>query len=290
MFGYVKVQKGELRVREWETYRGLYCSLCRALSRRYGLPARLILSYDMTFLLAVRLAQTDAVPHFHPGRCPFNPAKRCNYCDNAEPALDYVCAAAVLLFYYKLRDDIADSAFFKRLLLYLLLPVAALWRKKAKRLFPAVETNVAAAMEAQAQTEQSGTDSTDRAAHASADALGKLMQDGATDHEQAFYRFGYCVGRWVYLIDATDDLAKDFKRKNFNVFINRFGLTKPELTEEQTAQITAALELTAANAAEALDETKLTVLYPILENIVLGGMHETMQQILKGKKSDERSL
>ena len=64
MFGYVKVQKMDLRVREWETYRGLYCSLCRALSRRYGLPARLILSYDMTFLLAVRLAQSETVPSF----------------------------------------------------------------------------------------------------------------------------------------------------------------------------------------------------------------------------------
>lgn len=290
MFGYVKVQKGELRVREWEAYRGLYCSLCRALSRRYGLPARLILSYDMTFLLAVRLAQTGVVPNFHPGRCPFNPAKRCSYCDNAESAFDYVCACAVLLFYYKLRDDIADSGVFKRLLLYCLLPVAALWRRKAKRLFPEMDAIVSHTMEAQMQTEQSGTDSTDRAAHASADALGKLMQNGAKQNEQAFYRFGYCVGRWVYLIDAADDLEKDFKRKNFNVFINQFQLTEPTLNEEQTAQITAALELTAANAAEALDETKCTVLYPILKNIVIGGMYDVMQQIMKGKQSNERSL
>ena len=290
MFGYVKVQKGELRVREWEAYRGLYCSLCRALSRRYGLPARAILSYDMTFLLAVRLAQTNVVPNFHPGRCPFNPAKRCSYCDNAEPAFDFVCAAAVLLFYYKLRDDIADSTLFKRLMLYCLLPVAALWRRKAKRLFPEIEAIVSQTMDAQTQTEQSGTDSTDRAAHASADALGKLMQHGAQENEQAYYRFGYCVGRWVYLIDAADDLEKDLKHKNYNVFINRFHLTEPTLGDEQIAQITAALELTAANAAEALDETKCTVLYPILENIVIGGMYEVMQQIMKGKQSDERSL
>lgn len=290
MFGYVKVEKGELRVREWEAYRGLYCSLCRALSKRYGLPARLILSYDMTFLLAVRLAQTETVPHFHPGRCPFNPAKRCSYCDNGSEAFDFICAAAVLLFYYKLRDDITDSGWARRLLLCLLLPLAVLWRKKAKRLYPDIDSIASDAMAAQAATEQSGTDSVDRAAHASAEALGKLMRLGAANHADACYRFGYCVGRWVYLIDAADDLQKDFKHKNYNVFLRRYQPQEATLNDAQKAEITALLEMTAANAAEALDAAELTVLYPILKNIVLDGMYATMEQIMKGKKSDERSL
>ncbi len=290
MFGYVKVEKGELRVREWETYRGLYCSLCRALSRRYGLPARLILSYDLTFLLAVRLAQTETVPHFHPGRCPFNPAKRCSYCDNGRDAFDFTAAAAVLLFYYKLRDNIRDSGRGKRLLWYLLLPAAALWRKKAIRLFPEAEAIVSGAMTAQAAAEQSGTDSVDRAAHASADALGRLVQLGDADRADVYYRFGYCVGRWVYLIDAADDLQKDFRCGNYNVFIKRFRLKTPELTEEQKAEITAMLEMTQANAIEALEHTGLTVLYPILENIVLLGLHQQTERIMKGAGRDERSL
>ena len=290
MFGYVKVEKGELRVREWETYRGLYCSLCRALSKRYGPFARLILSYDLTFLLAVRMAQTETVPHFHPGRCPFNPAKRCSYCDNGSEAFDFISDAAVQLFYYKLRDDIADTSRLKRLPLYCILPLAALWRRKAKRFFQQIDTIVSNAMTAQAETEQSGTDSVDRAAHASADALGNLMRLGAKEHADAYYRFGYCVGRWVYLIDAADDLRKDMKQKNFNVFVQRFQLKEPTLTQEAEAEITAMLEMTEANAIQALESTGLTVLYPILENIVLDGMHQQTQQIMKGNKSDERSL
>ena len=290
MFGYVRVKKGELRVREWETYRGLYCSLCRALSKRYGLPARLILSYDVTFLLCIRLAQTGTVPHFHPGRCPLNPTKRCSYCDNGESAFDFACAAAVILFYYKLHDNLTDSGLWKRLFFYVLLPAAAFWRKKAMRLFPAVEETVASAMREQAQTEHDETDSTDRAAHPSADALGKLMADGAQEQTQAYYRFGYCVGRWVYLIDAADDLKKDLKSGNYNVFARQFKLDQPELSEGQTAQIRATLEMSSANAVQALEETGLTVLYPILENIVLDGMHETMERVLKGRDSDERSV
>lgn len=58
MFGYVRIDKGELKVKEYEAYRGIYCSLCRALSKRYGLFSRLILSYDMTFLAMVRFPKT----------------------------------------------------------------------------------------------------------------------------------------------------------------------------------------------------------------------------------------
>lgn len=290
MFGYVRVEKMDLRVREWETYRGLYCSLCRALSRRYGLPARLILSYDMTFLLAVRLAQSETVPSFHPGRCPFNPAKRCSYCDNGSDAFDFVCAAAVLMFYYKVRDNIADSPLWKKLLFYLLLPVAALWRKKAMRQFPQMEAIFADAMQKQAQTERENTDNTDKAAHASADALGRLMRIGTKENSDAVYRFGYHIGRWVYLMDAADDLKQDIKTGSYNVFVKKFGLQSPDLTPAQQDEIRATLEMTGAAAMQALEDSHLTVLYPILENIVLDGMHQSMEQMMKGKTSDERSL
>lgn len=290
MFGYVRVEKMDLRVREWETYRGLYCSLCRALSRRYGLPARLILSYDMTFLLAVRLAQSETVPSFHPGRCPFNPAKRCSYCDNGSDAFDFVCAAAVLMFYYKVCDNIADSPFWKKLLFYLLLPVAALWRKKAMRQFPQMEAILADAIQKQAQTERENTDNTDKAAHASADALGRLMRIGTKENSDAVYRFGYHIGRWVYLMDAADDLKQDIKTGSYNVFVKKFGLQSPDLTPAQQDEIRATLEMTGAAAMQALEDSHLTVLYPILENIVLDGMHQSMEQMMKGKTSDERSL
>ena len=290
MFGYVRVEKMDLRVREWETYRGLYCSLCRALSRRYGLPARLILSYDMTFLLAVRLEQSETVPSFHPGRCPFNPAKRCSYCDNGSDAFDFVCAAAVLMFYYKVCDNIADSPLWKKLLFYLLLPVAALWRKKAMRQFPQMEAILADAMQKQAQTEWENTDNTDKAAHASADALGRLMRIGTKENSDAVYRFGYHIGRWVYLMDAADDLKQDIKTGSYNVFVKKFGLQSPDLTPAQQDEIRATLEMTGAAAMQALEDSHLTVLYPILENIVLDGMHMSMEQMMKGKTSDERSL
>ena len=54
MFGYVKPDKSELRIKEYETYKAVYCALCKELGKRYGLMSRLTLNYDYTFLLSMK--------------------------------------------------------------------------------------------------------------------------------------------------------------------------------------------------------------------------------------------
>ena len=287
MFGYVRINKGELLVREYEAYRGVYCSLCRALGKRYGLLSRLILSYDMTFFAMVRLAADGTAPQFRPGRCPFNPAKKCNYCTNADAQLDVVCGAAILMFYYKVKDNLTDTPFWKKPLFLLLLPFAALKRKRAMKRFSLIDELLADAMQAQTAVERAGTASFDKAAHPSADALGKLFSFGTGQREAAFYRFGYFVGRWVYLTDAADDLKDDLKHGSFNVFIQAFHLTEPALSEEQQDAVCSTLNASSARAIDALNETGLTVMKPILENVLYDGMQITMHQIMKGSEKDE---
>ena len=287
MFGYVRINKGELLVREYEAYRGVYCSLCRALGRRYGVLSRMILSYDMTFFAMVRLAADDTLPQFRPGRCPFNPAKKCSYCTNADTQLDLVCAAAILMFYYKVKDNLADAPVWKKPLFWLLLPFAALKRRKARRQFAWIDGLLADATTAQAALEQAGTDSFDKAAHPSADALGRLFSYGTGEREAAFYRLGYFVGRWVYLTDAADDLKDDLKHRSFNVFARAFDLTAPHLTERQRNAVCETLNVSSARAIDALNDTGLTVMTPILENILYDGMQITMNRILKGNENNE---
>ena len=49
MFGYLQVDKAELKVREWEAYKSVYCGLCRQMGRDYSFLSRLALSYDCTY-------------------------------------------------------------------------------------------------------------------------------------------------------------------------------------------------------------------------------------------------
>ena len=51
MFGYVIVNKGEMKFREFDVYHSWYCGLCQALKYRYGRVGQFTLSYDMTFLV-----------------------------------------------------------------------------------------------------------------------------------------------------------------------------------------------------------------------------------------------
>lgn len=290
MFGYVKTDKGELKVKEYELYKGLYCSLCRHLGKNYGVFSRLILSYDMTFLVLVRLCERGIAPNFKSGRCPFNPVKRCNYCTNADEEYDFVCAAAILMFYYKVKDNIEDSRFFKKLFFYLLLPFAFFKRKKAKRLFPELDSIIKNATDKQRETENSNTSSPDKAAHASADALGKIFSLGFEENGAKLYRFGYFVGRWVYLIDAADDVESDLKNRSFNVFVNKFSLSSKDLSKEVQDEIESTLNLSSAQALEALKKTDCKISTNIIENILEGGMYRSARNVLKGTKTNERSL
>ena len=44
MFGYVRPDAPELKIREFERFRACYCGLCHEMSRKYGTAARFILN------------------------------------------------------------------------------------------------------------------------------------------------------------------------------------------------------------------------------------------------------
>lgn len=280
MFGYVRVNKPEMKVKEYEAYRGIYCSLCRAMRKSFGHLSTLTLSYDLTFFAVARLSFGGTVPSFKGGRCPYNPSKRCNYCQNGDEQLRYAAAVSVMMFYFKIKDNIADGSAFRRLLMYLILPYALLKYKKARRLYPEAALIIENAMAEQSLTEKSGTDSPDRAAHSSADALGRLLDSGFGS--ESIYRFGYGVGKFVYLCDALDDIEKDIKKKSFNVFVNKYSLTEKP-SEEISREIKMSLNMCLAMMSEAYEERENKSLSPIMENIIYEGTENTMNDILKGK-------
>ena len=75
LFGYVKPFKPDLRVRELETYKAVYCGLCGQLGEAFGPAARLTLSYDFVFLAMLHYAVTpDARPVFERRWCFVNSA------------------------------------------------------------------------------------------------------------------------------------------------------------------------------------------------------------------------
>ena len=50
LFGYIIVNKPEMKFKEFDLYHAYYCGLCRSLKKCYGMAGQISLSYDMTFL------------------------------------------------------------------------------------------------------------------------------------------------------------------------------------------------------------------------------------------------
>ena len=222
MFGYIKVDRANLLGKEYEAYKGIYCSLCRQLGRDYSIFARFILSYDCTFYAMLIMSLSEETPCYRKGRCRFNPAKKCLYADTGTQALSLAAALSVSSAYYKLIDNIHDSPWYKRMLYRLLQPIFSRWRRKAGKRYPAIDAAVGQMLARQIAAESSPDVSIDAAAQPTADMLAAvcaLIPDtvplSSPDNERTkriLSAFGYFLGRWIYLIDAADDYEKDIKR------------------------------------------------------------------------------
>ena len=273
MFGYIRAAKPELKMREYEIYRGVYCSLCKRLGKSYGFLSRLTLSYDFTFLALLDISLKDGCTSFKPGRCAFNPAKRCNYLkDTAQ--LDFSASAAIITLYYKIVDDIADEKGFKKLAAIMLKPIFSGAHKKAVRAYPEIENYVAGYMQSQKALEQENCKSVDKAAEPTAKVMADILSALSDDagNKRALERLGYCLGRYIYLLDAACDLKDDIKTGSYNVLKSIDGDIKEYISKQLYISINEA-----AKAFELIDIKKHK---PILGNIIYSGLEQTFKKEL----------
>ncbi|WP_322198858.1 DUF5685 family protein [Acutalibacter intestini] len=287
MFGYVRPHKAELLVREYAQYKAVYCQLCRVLGQEYGPLARFALSYDCAFYAMLALSVTGEKVQERRARCVCNPLKACAYLPAGGDSYKKAAALCVLLTYHKLKDNIADQGVLASLGSRFLLPVVWGKAKKAAVRWPDLARAAEQAMEDQrrAEAEKAGID---RCAEPTAKLLetvfGALAGCGAQQRPLA--AFGYYLGRWVYLMDAADDLREDLAAGAFNPFISRLGLEgKRELSPQERTQAeeacNAALNATAAQAVRAVDLLEEPGQFgPIIENVALKGLAQVQREIL----------
>ncbi len=273
MFGYIRADKPELKIREYETYQAIYCTLCRKLGRRYGLLSRLTLSYDFAFLSMLNLAMTPENVCFERKRCAFNPLKKCNYCRSDE-RFDFPAAAAMILLYGKILDNIADEKGFKKLGFRLLKPIYRSAYKKASKSYPEISGVTEDYLRRQHEIEQQNTTDLDRASEPSAQMLAALLQMCSSDESQKriLERIGYCLGRYIYLLDAAADLPADLKSGAYNVFKGETDVVK---------RVEPQLYFCINEAGKAFELLELYKYRSILGNIIYSGLEKTFQKELK---------
>lgn len=282
MFGYIRTDTPELKVRENEYYQAVYCGLCKAQGRCTGQCSRMTLSYDAVFLALLRLAIKGERPEIKQGRCIAHPFKKrayMSYCDT----LAYCAYAYAILAYGKTVDDLADEKGAKRLKARLSKPFTKHMRKKALKKYVDLDRKVNEGLRRLSDTEKEALPSVDIPADRFGELLADIVSYGLEGTDEKIMRnIGRHIGRWIYIIDAADDHKEDLEKNRFNPFTCLYEGN--ELTEEQKRDVAMSLRLELLAAEPAFDLIDLDEnpnVEGIIKNIIYRGMPDVADRVLE---------
>lgn len=277
MFGYVRPLSAELRVRELEDYKAVYCGLCRTMGKRHGLLSRFTLNYDFTFLAMV-LAHGAEPCQMSQCRCPAHPFRKRNMCKSM-PALEVAADESLILSIHKLRDDVKDKPFLRGLPARVALLCLKPAYRKAAAARPEFDAQVGACLTELHGLEGERCASLDRPA----DTFARILQaaapaTGEEVRDRALSQMLYHVGRWIYLVDAWDDMEEDMRTGAYNPIHERYQGEGKAHQQEVRLTLSHSRSLAAAAyelaKAERWDGIVSNILYlgmPAIEELVFAG-------------------
>lgn len=281
MFGYIRTDPAYLYGKDDILYRALYCGLCKTIGRTCGQNARFALNYDLTFLSAfahnvcgedVQIRKERCVAHWF----------RKRPMAGTDPLTERIARMNLILTYHKLSDDVIDSgrrrgtrAFFRRAY------------RKASAAEPEFDRIVRERYEELLALERAQCDGIDRAA----DPFGKMLSElscallkerSTAQTERLFYG----VGKWIYLIDALDDIDRDIRKKEYNPFVAAYpGVTgKKAFLSERREDVEFLFGTLLFDIAEAAKQTEYRFNHDLTDNILARGLMGKTKQIMECDK------
>lgn len=280
MFGYVRPPLDALPQAERDRFQALYCGLCHTLRRRCGLPASLILNYDFAFL--AMLLSDGEERDGQTLRCAVHPCRgRC--CRTGDRALDFSADASVILAYWQLRDGVADRGFWRGLPYRMAsLALGPAYRRCARRQ-AAFDGVTRRQLEALRQLEAADCPSLDQPADTFACLL-SAAAEGETDSERrrVLHQILYHLGRWIYLVDAADDLDRDRRSGSYNPLIPRYGLREGHLEGEARRAFAATLDDSIHLIATAYELADFGCWSALLGHTFYQGLYQVGAAVLNG--------
>ena len=261
MFGYISVNKPELKIKDYDQYRAYYCGLCQTLKKEHGRFGQIALNYDMLFivLLLSGLYEPSNIEENH--RCVMHPLTKHRMIENQFSG--YASDMTIVLAYYKSEDDWKDERKYSKLM------YKSLLKSKMKRLeekYPLKTKNIKQYLVEMAKCEQEKSMNIDYLSS----LFGKVMQEIVVYKDDSWQeelrQVGDYLGRFVYLLDAYEDIEQDIKKKQFNPLINRY---QEDGFDEWMQEI---LEMMMAKCSEAYEVLPIIEHSRILYNILYVGV------------------
>ena len=277
MFGYVTAYKPELKMKDFYKYKAYYCGLCKVLREKHGFLGQLTLTYDMTFLVILLHSLYESDMNFEEHRCVVHPAKKQKMLYNE--ITEYAADMNIVLTYFHFADDWKDEkskaglvgvrAFRKTYL-----EIEKKYPKKCRIIRRCLKK-----LQTCEEQEEENIDITAR-------YFGELMAELLTYRQDVWTktlrRMGFYLGKFIYILDAYDDVEKDLENGSYNALISLYG--EPDFDERCKGMMTYVL----AECTSQFERLPCIEDADILRNILYVGVWEKYdkKQLEKNKEEE----
>lgn len=261
MFGYIIVNKAEMKFKEFDVYHSYYCGLCQVLKKRSGWRGQLTLSYDMTFILMLLSSLYEPETTRGCCKCIAHPFEKHEIRTNL--LTEYIADMNVLFSYYKCLDDWDDDKKLHRLLVAKLLEGKT---RKTKELYQEKLRKIHLLMHDLSKAEKADCQDIDLVSGLWGKVMAEIVSCREDEWADNLRTLGYHLGKFIYLLDAYEDIEDDIKKSRYNPLKNHYG--EPDFEEE----IYTILTMLMAGCCKEFEQLPILENVEILRNILYSGV------------------
>lgn len=282
MFGYVLANKSELKIREFEQYRAYYCGFCKILRENYGISGQMTLSYDLTFLIMLLTGLYEPSSTNGECRCIVHPVKKHKYIINE--FTEYAADMNIVLTYYKEIDDWEDEKKISGRIL------SDIFKRKINKDFKKYENKIDKIhfyLKELREYENVNEKNIDLVSGTFGKIMAIIFTPKEDEWQELLGKVGFYLGKFIYIMDAYDDVEKDIKNKSYNPFSDIY---MEKNFDEYVQNI---LLMMMASCTKEFEYLPIEIDVSILRNILYSGVwcrYETILKKRKEKESDARSI
>ena len=276
MFGYIIVNKQEMKFRDFELYQSYYCGFCRKLKEKYGIRGQLTLSYDMTFLILLLSGLYEAQETAGSCKCVAHPVDR--HSTRSNQFTEYAADMNVILTYYHCMDDWEDE---KKLLKRGYAGVLKSAFQKAESLYPEKAKRIERELVQLKKYERDRERNLDMPAGCFGNIMAEIFAYRNDEWQEELQKMGFYLGKFIYLMDAYEDIEKDEKNGCYNPFAFSY---KEEGFEEEVRRI---LRMMMAECSKSFEKLPILEYTEILRNILYSGVWCRFEYV-RGKRKEQQ--
>lgn len=222
MFGYVRPNRMEMKLKDINRYSSYYCALCDQIGRDYGILSRFLLSYDVTFLLICLDSLFQEGKEQRKVRCPYN-ILQTKTVTVAPQALRYAAFINYWLVVQKLADDYYDDESRWKFWVGKFLASRRKYKSVKKEFYEQAD-ELSILLRDVYEKEQKLEDEVDfdEATNTFGTFFAKLFQMDLTGLTpgmdiELLRKLLFQMGKWIYIVDAYDDFQKDVQKNRGNL-------------------------------------------------------------------------